>query len=309
MSLSSPLFALLAMVPILASLLLGAQLRIEHFQEVLRRPRALWVGLTGQYLLLPLLATVFYFLYPAPDDIGWAWFVLAAVPGGAISNMVTFLGRGRLSLSVLLTAFSTLSAVVVIPLWVNVGLWVVGAGTPTSLPIAGMVLGSFLFLVVPLGAGFAVGIWSPSLAERLRRLTRVAMLLLLVLGMAAYTIQRWEFIARDFHLSTLIGAALFHIATVGATWGLGWGAGLDRRDRFTVAIEAGVQNFVIAVLIAELLGRSDLVPFVGYYAIAMFFMLLVWVGFLGGGSGPSEAPLVSEEKRTGSSLSNTAPSR
>lgn len=283
------------MVPVLASLLLGAQLRLEYLREVVRRPRALVVGLAGQYLLLPLLATSFFYLYPAPGHIGWAWFVLAAAPGGAVSNMVTFLGRGRLSLSVVLTACSTLSGFVIIPLWVNVGLWLVGEGAPASLPIARMVIGSFLILVVPLAIGISAGIVRPTLAKRIRRQTRAAMLVLLILGLGAYTVQRWEFIAADFDLSTLIGAVLFHIAAVGSAWGLARGAGLDRRDRFTVAIEAGVQNVVIAVLIAELLGRSDLVPFIGYYGVAMIALLIVWVGFLAGGSeslemSPDHAP-------------------
>lgn len=284
MSVSSPLFLIVAMVPVLASLLLGTQLRIEYLREVVRRPRALMVGLAGQYLLLPLLAFLFFYLYPAPMHVRWAWFILAAAPGGAVSNMVTFLGRGRLSLSVVLTACSTLSGFVIIPLWVNVGYWLVGDPTATALPIVRTILGSFLVLAVPLGVGISAVIWRPALAEGLRRPTRAAMFVLLIIGVGAYTLQRWEFIAIDFDLSTMVGAALFHVTAVGLAWGLARSAGLHRRDRFTVAIEAGVQNVVIAVLVTELLGRGDLVPFVGYYALTTFAMLVAWVGFLGGGS-------------------------
>lgn len=278
MSLTAPLFALIVLVPVFASLLLGAQLRPEYLVDVVRRPRALIVGIAGQYVVLPSMAVAFFFLYPLPAGMAWAWFVLAAAPGGAISNMVTYLGRGRLSLSVVLTACSTVASLVTIPLWLNLGLTLVGEDAIGPPPIGRMVVGSFLVLVVPLGIGITVGLLRPRLAERLRRGTRVAMLGLLVVGFTAYTVQRWEHIAADFDVTVFAGAALFHVVTVGVVWLLGRSAGLDPADRFTVCIEAGVQNVVIAVLIAELLGRSELVPFVGYYTLATFVLALVWAG-------------------------------
>lgn len=283
MSLSSPLFALLTMVPIVATLLLGAQLRLEYIQDVVRQPRALLVGLGAQFLLLPLCATAFFYAYPAPPSFKWGWFILAAVPGGTISNMVAFLGRGRLSLSVVLTACSTLAGVVTIPFWVNIGMKLLGDEATRGLPIASMVMGSFAVLVVPLAIGITIGIWNPSLADRLRRPTRLAVLILLAVGAAAYTVQRWEFIAEDFNRVVFAGAALFHIVVVLAAWGLGRGFGLERRDCFTIGIEVGVQNVVIAVLVIELLGRGDLVPLIGYYMMFVLLFTLLWVRLLGGG--------------------------
>lgn len=278
MSVTSPLFVLLAMVPVLASLLLGAQLRPEYLTAVVRQPRALLVGLVGQYLILPGVAIAFFYLFPAPPHLGWAWFVLAAVPGGAISNMATFLGRGRLSLSVVLTACSTVSCMVTIPLWLKVGSVLTGAGTVAMPPLGRTALGSFLLLTVPLAVGIAAGLWRPRLAERLREHTRVAMLVLLIVGAVAYAAQRWTFMAGAFDPATVVGAALFHVTCVGGAWLLARANDLPVEDRFTVGIETGVQNVVVALLIAELLGRSDLVPFIGYYMLSTFLFVFLWAG-------------------------------
>lgn len=276
MSVTSPLFALLAMVPVLASLLLGAQLRPEYLAAVVRKPRALVVGLAGQYLILPGVAIAFFYLFPGPPHLRWVWFVLAAVPGGAISNMATFLGRGRLSLSVVLTACSTVSCMVTIPLWLQLGSILTGAGTVDLPPLGRTALGSFLLLTVPLALGIAAGLWRPRLAERLREHTRVAMLVLLVVGAVAYAAQRWTFMAGAFDPATVAGAALFHVVCVGAAWLLARTVGLPPEDRFTVGIETGVQNVVVALLVAELLGRTDLVPFIGYYMVSTFLLVVLW---------------------------------
>ena len=278
---SDPLFVLLAMIPVIASVLLGCQLKIEYLRELVRQPRALMVGFGGQYLLLPLIALVFFYAYPAPEHVRWGWFILAAVPGGALSNMVTFLGRGRLSLSVVLTAGSTLTGIVTIPFWVGVGSHLLDGEAARELPIARMVIGNFLVLVVPLMIGIAIAVWRPLLAQRLRRPTRMVMLMMLVLGVGMYTVRRWSHIAADFDLVTLIGAALFHIVIVLGVWGIGRTVGLDRRDSFTVGIEGGVQNVVMALLVVELLGRRDLVAFVSYFTLASWVLVILWVALLG----------------------------
>lgn len=275
------LFGLLAAVPVIAALLLGAQIRVVYLRDVVRNPVPLAVGLTGQFILLPTMAAVFFYAYPLSGDLRWVWFILAAVPGGAISNMVTFLGRGRLSLSVILTACSTLAGMFTIPLWVGVGLRLLGDGAERQLPVSSMVLGSFVLLVVPFGIGIVTGMAAPAFAERMRRPTRAAMLVLLLVGAIAYVAQRWQSIAADFDAGLFAGAAMFHAVVVITAWGLGRTFKLDRCDSFTVSIEVGVQNVVIALLIVELLNRPDMVPFIGYYMFAMIVLLAVWIPAFG----------------------------
>jgi BASS family bile acid:Na+ symporter len=280
-SASGSLLSLLAAIPFVATLLLGVQIRVAYLSEVVRNPRPLCVGLAGQLLLLPLLATAFFYVYPAPAAIGVGWWVLAAVPGGAFSNTFTFIGRGRLPLSVVLTACSTLAGVVTIPTWVAVAGSLAGDGMARSLPVSRMVAGSFAILVVPLVIGIAIGTLRPSLAARLEKPTRRLLVVFIVIGGVVWTAQRWEQIAPDFSLAALLGAASFHAAAFLGGWSAARGFGLGRPDAFTIGIEVGVQNVVVALLILEVMGRGDLVPVIGYYMMATVLMAFVWVMLFG----------------------------
>jgi BASS family bile acid:Na+ symporter len=266
---------LLSVVIASMTLLLGVQLQVAHLRAVLTRPRGLLIGLAGQFLFLPLLAILLFYAYPAPPSLKAGWFIIAAVPGGAMSNTVTFVGRGTLSLSMVLTGCSTLAGIVTIPLWTSLGLRLAGGeGSTTGLPVAAVLLGSFAFLIVPLTVGIAVAAWRPSLAGRLHGPTRRVMLAMVLFSMAAYVSQRWEFIVRDFDIGVVFGAAVFNIVAVLGGWNLAGVFGLDMRDRFTIGIEVGFQNLVVAMLVAELLGRSDLLPFIGSHGLTMLVLLV-----------------------------------
>lgn len=275
------LVGLLTLVLVLLLALLGAQVKVEYVREVLRRPRALVVGLAGQLLLLPLLAAALYAAFPTSPEIQVGAFIIAAVPGGAASNMVTYWGRGRLSLSVVLTACSTLAGVVTIPLWVNVGLRLAGGGAVHDLSVVPMLVRGFVSLVAPLGIGMAVGAWKPALAVRMKRFTRRVVIVMMIAVIATYIAIRWPFIVAEFSPAVVVAAVLFDvIATLGG-WGVARGFGLDGRDSFTIGIEVGIQNVIIALLILEVLGRPDLLPFVGYYALVKMPLMIFWVLVLG----------------------------
>lgn len=275
------LVGLLALVMVLLMALLGAQVKVDYIREVLRRPRALVVGLAGQLLLLPLLAAALFVAFRASPEIQQGAFIIAAVPGGAASNMVTYWGRGRLSLSVVLTACSTLAGVVTIPLWVNVGMRLGGGGTVHDLSILPILVRSFVLLAVPLGIGMAVGAWKPALAAGMKRFTRRVVIVMMIAVIAVYISIRWPFIVAEFSPAVVFAAVLFDVMATLGGWGVARGFGLDGRDSFTIGIEVGIQNILIALLVVELLERPDLLPFVGYYTLVKMPMIVLWVLVLG----------------------------
>jgi len=296
MSTSEQFLALFTLVLICATFLMGIQLKLEYLVDVLRRPRALLVGAAGQFLLLPALAVAFHYLFPLRPGLDVVWFILAASPGRAFSNVFAIAGGGRLSLSVVLTACSTLAAVVTVPLWLSVGMAVSEGTAGQELPIATMVWGGFGALVVPLALGIALGAWRRTLAERLRRPTRIAMLGFIVVTIPLYTAARWDLIAGNVDAAMIAGAVMFFVtlvavATIGARL-----AGLDHRDRFTIGVEVGVQNIVVAGLLIELIDRPDLLPFLVYYGLSMFGLALLWMAAMARFPRPSVAPPVSPSK-------------
>ena len=274
--------ALFATVVVIAMVLLGVQLKLRYVGQVVRQPRALVVGLVGQLLLLPAIAAAFFYAYPAPPSIKAGAFIMAAVPGGVVSNMATFWGRGRLPLSIVLTACSTVVGVVTIPLWANVGLAALGDASVAELGAAQLAARSFMILVVPLAVGITIGGWKPELAQRIEGPTRRAMFVLLAGVVGLYLAVRWRFILAAFSPAVLVGALLFNAGAVLGGWSLAHGARLDRAQSFTVGIEVGVQNITMALLVVELIDRPELLPFVGYYALISLVLIPLWVRVLAG---------------------------
>jgi len=162
-------FAQLAM----AMFAMGATLHIGDFRAVVRLPRSFLTGFGAQMVLVPLLS---YGLLRAVDldpgvAIGLA--IIAAVPGGTVSNVFTYAGKGDVALSIALTAVTSLVCVVTVPFVLE---WLVGSYVPPafSLPRGRIALEIVVTLLVPL----AIGMWVlrrwPTRAEGLSRLALAA---------------------------------------------------------------------------------------------------------------------------------------
>jgi BASS family bile acid:Na+ symporter len=105
----------------LALVMLGMDLSLvlENFQRVTRYPKAVAVGLVGQLLFLPIISFLVAALLPMQPEIAVGLMVLALCPGGASSNIITYLVKGDVALSVTLTALSSTITVFTILLFTN----------------------------------------------------------------------------------------------------------------------------------------------------------------------------------------------
>lgn len=162
-------FAQLAM----AMFAMGATLHVGDFRAVVRLPRSFLTGLGTQMVLVPLLS---YGLLRAVDldpgvAIGLA--IIAAVPGGTVSNVFTYAGKGDVALSIALTGVTSLACVVTVPFVLE---WLVGSYVPStfSLPRGRIALEIVVTLLVPLAIGMAVLRRWPERAEGLSRLALAA---------------------------------------------------------------------------------------------------------------------------------------
>ncbi len=105
-------------------------LRWEDFRYLIKNPKSFFLGVFSQFLVLPFLTWVMISLIHPPPSVALGMFLVAACPGGNVSNFLTNLAKGNTALSVSLTAFSSVSAIVITPL--NFALWA-GFYGPTSL--------------------------------------------------------------------------------------------------------------------------------------------------------------------------------
>lgn len=94
---------------------MGLTLTTADFREIFRRPKDVFVGILAQFLIMPLAAFALCKAFALPPDLAVGLMLLGCVPGGTASNLVTFLARGDVALSVTITSCTTLLAPLVTP--------------------------------------------------------------------------------------------------------------------------------------------------------------------------------------------------
>lgn len=139
---------------------MGATLTVGDFGKVLRVPRGVLVGLAVQLLLIPALALAVSWIFALEAGLAVGLLLVAAVPGGSMSNVFTYFARGNIALSIVLTAVTTLVCLVTTPLVLEL---LMGRHLPADvdMPEGRISFEIACFLLGPLALGMAAGAWRP----------------------------------------------------------------------------------------------------------------------------------------------------
>jgi len=209
-------------------------------------------GSAGQFLLLPAFTFLLVMLIKPAPSIALGMMLVAACPGGNISNFLTHYARGNTALSITMTAVSTAVAIVMTPL--NLSLW--GGLNPETAKILrvvalnplDMLLAVFLLLGLPMLAGMWAGYRFPQFVERAHKPVKIfsiAVFGVFVLGALA---ANWR------HFLDFVGFVVFAVFLHNAL-ALSTGyfaarfAGLPECDRRAVSIEVGIQNSALGLIL------------------------------------------------------------
>jgi len=227
-------------------------LRLSDFRAVLSKPKSVLAGLLSQFVLLPAITFGMVYLLEPKPSIALGMLLVAACPGGNISNFMSHLADANAALSVSLTAFSTALSIVFTPL--NLELWA-SLYPPTAAILQEVHLNPWevfktvsLIMVLPLIAGIAVRHFFDSIATALSKPLKILSILIFLAFVAiAFSNNLDQFV-------TYIGAVLLLVwlhNAVALTTGYttGWLARLPRRDQRTLAIETGIQNSGLGLLL------------------------------------------------------------
>lgn len=220
-------------------------LRVQHFWALLKNPRAPLVGLAAQFLILPGLTFGLIQLLPIGPSLALGMLLVAACPGGNVSNFLTHLARGNTEVSVGMTLVSTAAAIVTTPL--NLAFW--GSLRPdtaallrdVALDPVQVLLTVGALIGVPLVLGMTLGHQAPKLALRLRTPFKIGSILFFVLFVALAFGANFDHFIR--HIQTVFfPVMLLNAVALALGWSAAWSAGLPEGDRRAVAIEVGIQN-------------------------------------------------------------------
>ena len=259
---------------------LGMELTAADFTRLARMPKPVLVGLLGHMFILPLVALAMIGIFPMPAAFALGMIVVAACPGGAVSNLWTHQARGDVALAVTLTALSAAVAVVWVPVLLNLSVeHLIGQSANIRLPLVPTMVHIAILTVLPVSAGMLVRRLVPKVANFMERPMRMLSLLFLVLIVVAILVRgRGELM----HLMATAGPAvlLYNFLVMAAGLALARLARLTPRQVITIPIEVGIQNVIMAATLAtapQFLNQPEagLVPSI--YGFTMTLMAIAWL--------------------------------
>ena len=246
--------SLIALNAMIAIMMFGVslELRTSDFKRILRNPKAPVIGLLAQFLILPAVTCLVTIALDIDPMLSLGMILVASCPGGTFSNIMTWMAKGNVAVSVSMTGVSSLAASVMTPF--NFALYAYlnpntrPLLTEISMDPVGLLLLVLLVLGVPLLLGMYVGPRFPSLSKKIEAPLKVfAMLLMMALAGLAFSKNTDQFLAYFdlfFWLVVSHNAIAITIGYVGAML-----AKLPIADRRAIALEVGIQNGALALVI------------------------------------------------------------
>lgn len=229
----------------LVMLAMGITLSLEDFAAVLRLPRVVALGFIAQYTIMPLLGWAIAKTLALPDMLAVGVILVASCPGGTASNVVCYLARGNVALSVLMTMCSTFAAVVMTPLLTG---WLAGAYVPVD--AWGIFLTTSQVVLVPLLLGLFLHHKTPRLTEFF--LPAGPLLSVLVISLIVGSIIGQNAAAIMSHgLLLLAAVVLLHGGGFALGYVMARSMGCDRTIARTISIEVGMQNSGLGAVLAK----------------------------------------------------------
>ncbi|MHA7058711.1 bile acid:sodium symporter family protein [Aquimarina sp. M1] len=251
---------------------MGLSLVTADFKRILMYPKAILVGLTNQVIILPLVGFALASLLSLQSEIAVGIMILAACPGGATSNLISYLAKGDIALSVTLTACSSLITIITIPFIVNFSLFYFLSGDQTiQLNVMETIVQILVIIIVPVAVGMLIRKYNESFALKMAKPVKIASALVLVLVIVGILIKE-----KDNFMSYFREAGLIALLLNSLTMFIGYYSAklfkVHHKGAISIGIESGIQNGTLAVSIAiALLHNTSFAIAPAVYSLLMFF--------------------------------------
>lgn len=239
---------LLGVMMMVIMLGMGASLTFKDFAIALRRPSGVLVGLVCQYGIMPLLAFSLAKLLQLPPAYAIGLILMGCMPGGTTSNIFTYFSKGTLSLSILMTMSSTIVAIVMVPL--TLALYSAGIDGQWQVPRENVMQVLFV-LLVPTLLGIALRKLNANVGAVVEMIGGLLGVLVILFLVGSWVPRNWQLL--------LATGFPVYVASIGlglAGFALGYSISRvlrqDTRRSRTIAMETGIQNGPLAVLIVVL---------------------------------------------------------
>lgn len=260
---------------------MGLGLKIVDFKRILIEPKGVLFGLIAQLIILPIVGFILAQIFPLTPELAVGVVILAACPGGPTSNVISYLVRGNVALSITLTAISSIITIFTIPLVINLGMQTfMATDTALQLPLLKTIIQIAVITFLPICLGMLVNHHHPSLAARIEKI--VKWVSLFFLGLIIFGLLFKERANLLPHFSQVGGVTLtLNLVTMFLGYSIATIAKLDAKSTKSITVEVGIQNGTLAITIASVMLNSPTMAIpAGIYSLLMFitaagFALLV----------------------------------
>ena len=241
---------LLGIMMMLIMLGMGASLTFKDFRIALRKPQGILVGLACQYGIMPFLGYLLAVSLGLAPALAIGLILMGCMPGGTTSNIFTYFSKGVLALSIMMTICSTLVAVAMVPLLLEFYSGLRELPSEYKVP-AGNVAQILVVLVVPTLIGMVLRKWNPNVGATVELVGGVLGVVVIVFLIVTWVPRNHMLLATT---PAPVYAAAIGIGLAGMALGYALARALrqDSRRSRTIALETGIQNGPLGVLIVVL---------------------------------------------------------
>lgn len=234
---------------------MGMTLRFEDFKEIFRRPKEIFIGVAAQFLIMPLLAYALSLIFNLSPELAAGVILVGTCPGGTASNVMTYLAKGDLALSVSMTMTTTLLAPIVTPI---LTLWL--AGTWIEVSLAAMMLSIVQIVIAPILLGIIINHFFREFVSKITILlptVSIVAILLIVGGVVSVNANK----ILDVGLILMLVVILHNICGYALGFAVAKAFNMNISKAKAISIEVGMQNSGLAVSLAMIhFGAAAAIP-------------------------------------------------
>ena len=256
---------------------LGLGLTVSDFTRLLKIPRDFIVGFFGQVILLPIVAFILIQIISLPPQIALGTMIIAAAPGGVMSNILTKFANGDVALSISLTAVVSLISVITVPLIVYNSAGFLGIEIVKEISMLNIALKMFVAVTIPVIFGMIVrALMTDFIVSKTLLVQRLSLILFLVIFTAIW-VEEWDritsFIKRAGLIALILNLTMIFLGYYLAKY---LTSGVEQRK--CISLECGLQNGTLALFVTTQL-FDDVVFAVptAAYALIMFTTATIFV--------------------------------
>ena len=224
---------------------MGLTLTLDDFKRVLKFPKSVLIGVFLQYTVMPLSGYAIAYIYDLPTPFAVGLILVACCPGGTASNVLTFIAKADVALSVTLTSISTLLSVLLTPL-----LTLYLAGNRVDVNSVGLLLSTLKVIILPVAIGVFLNYFFPKFTKKLSIVSPLLAVLMIILIVASVIAANKAPITES---GFKLLASVFSLHIAGFLFGYILSILLKENliSARTISIEVGMQNSGLGVLLAR----------------------------------------------------------